>query len=50
MGQKRAAPKECLSNPRPPQIADRIRNHALFNMAVDSKLRGCNLVRPVGNP
>ena len=27
------------------QIADRIRDLALFNLAIDSKLRGCDLVK-----
>jgi hypothetical protein len=27
------------------QLANRIRDFALFNLAIDSKLRGCDLVR-----
>ena len=27
------------------QLANRIRDLALFNLAIDSKLRGCNLVK-----
>jgi hypothetical protein len=29
------------------QLAKRTRELALFNLAIDSKLRGCDLVRPV---
>ena len=37
-------PKEIWSLRIRLQLADKVRNLALFNLAVDSKLRGCDLV------
>ena len=47
MGQKRALlPKHVWSIRVRLMLADNRRDLALFNMALDSKLRGCDLVRP----
>jgi integrase len=57
-GRPRSWNKGRLVGPKPPfklreiwairirlQIAERLRDLALFNLAIDSKLRGCDLVR-----
>src|ERR1700751_1922493 len=46
IGQKRALkPKDVWSIRVRLQVERRARNLALFNLAIDSKLRGCDLVR-----
>ena len=46
MGQKRPLqPKRVWAIRVRLELADRIRDLALFNMAIDSKLRGCDLVK-----
>lgn len=46
IGQKRAlAPKHVWAIRVRLELAERIRELALFNLAIDSKLRGCDLVR-----
>ena len=46
IGQKRPLkPKEVWANRVRLQLEQRIRDLALFNLAIDSKLRGCDLVR-----
>src|SRR5499427_10581944 len=46
IGQKRPLrPKEVWAIRVRPQLEQRRRDLALFNLAIDSKLRGCNLVR-----
>lgn len=46
MGQKRPLlPKHVWAIRARLELADRVRDIALFNMAVDGKLRGCDLVR-----
>lgn len=46
VGQKRAlAPKHVWAIRVRLELAERIRDLALFNLAIDSKLRGCDLVR-----
>ena len=40
-----AATEACLGDPVRLEIAHRTRELALFNLAIDSKLRGCDLVR-----
>ena len=46
IGQKRPLkPKEVWSIRVRLQVEGRARNLALFNLAIDSKLRGCDLVR-----
>ncbi|MEP0942895.1 MAG: integrase, partial [Rhizobiaceae bacterium] len=46
MGQKRPLrPKHVWAIRVRLELADRIRDLALFNMAIDSKLRGCDLVK-----
>ncbi len=46
IGQKRAlAPKHVWAIRVRLELAERIRDLALFNLAIDSKLRGCDLVR-----
>ena len=47
IGQKRPLqPKHVWAIRIRLEIADNIRDLALFNMAIDCKLRGCDLVRP----
>ena len=46
MGQKRPLlPKHVWAIRVRLELADRVRDLALFNLAIDNKLRGCNLVR-----
>ena len=45
-GQKRPLkPKHVWAIRTRPQLANKTRDLALFNLAIDSKLRGCDLVR-----
>ena len=41
-------PREIWALRVRPQLGRRSRNLALFNLAIDSKLRGCDLVGPKG--
>jgi hypothetical protein len=44
-GRKAAAStKTCLVNPHKLQVEGRIRDLAMFNVAIDNKLRGCDVV------
>jgi hypothetical protein len=42
--QERAAPKTRLVDPDETSIEGRARDLAMFNLAIDSKLRGCDVV------
>jgi len=51
IGQKRPLkPKDVWSIRVRLQVERRARNLALFNLAIDSKLRGCDLVRHIDRP
>jgi integrase len=43
-GETTALPKTCLGGENAPSVVGRLRDLALFNLAIDSKLRGCDVV------